>query len=206
MLFLAANTVFADVMPYYSTSISKDTIGFIQVPPKSFNIYLYPREDSLILDTVKWNNQEIGLLKNSLEPREFFSVHKPSLGVAMCMVVDEQDDWYKIVYDKLNRKTGWIKAESQYDFWGLRDFVSFYGKKYGLYYMKNVDYHKRGIYSGAYQESQKLGGFTMIKSIKLNKVSGNWVLVTVTDLDSKPKIGYIRWREDDGTIIVFPKL
>ena len=71
--------------------------------------------------------------------------------------------------------------------------------------MKNIDYRKRGLYSGAYDEAQKLGGFTLIKNIRPHKVSGNWVLVTVVDLDSKPKIGYIRWRLDDGTIIVFPR-
>ena len=71
--------------------------------------------------------------------------------------------------------------------------------------MKNIDYRKRGIYSGAELTSQKLGGFTLIKSIKLNKLSGNWALVTITDLDKLPKIGYIQWRESDGTIILFPK-
>ena len=72
--------------------------------------------------------------------------------------------------------------------------------------MKNIDYRKRGIYSGADAMAQKIGGFTLIKSIKLNKISGNWALVTVTDLDAMPKIGYIQWREPDGSIIIFPKL
>ena len=72
--------------------------------------------------------------------------------------------------------------------------------------MKNIDYHQRGIYSGAYDGSQKLGGFTLIKNIRLNKISGNWALVTVVDFDNKLKIGYIRWREDDGQIIIFPRM
>jgi hypothetical protein len=71
--------------------------------------------------------------------------------------------------------------------------------------MKDVDYRNRGIYSAADGKSQKLGGFTLIDNIKLNKISGNWVLVTVVDFDSKPKIGYIQWREPDGTLLMFPK-
>lgn len=79
------------------------------------------------------------------------------------------------------------KTRSRRCFWSLREFYSYFGRRYGLYYMKNVDYRKRGIYSGADALSQKLGGFTLIKSIRLNKISGNWALVTVSDIDSLPK-------------------
>ncbi len=203
-LFFSIIPAFADVMPYYTGSISKETIGFLQVP-KSFSLYLYPRSDSAIVDTVSVMEYEVRLKKSSMEPAELFAVQIPDKNYAFCMVIDEQDDWYKIIYDKTNNKSAWVKPVSQDDFWGLRDFYSYFGKRYGLYYMKNIDYRKRGIYSGAYQESQKLGGFTLIKNIRLNKISGNWALVTVVDFDSKPKIGYIRWREDDGLILVFPK-
>lgn len=205
LLFFGCCSAFADVMPYYSSSLTKRTIGFLQVP-KTFNVYLYPREDSQIVDTVKWTNIEVQLSKTTMEPENTFAVQINERNEAYCLVVDEQEDWYKIIYDKKNDKSGWVKTQKPENFWGLRDFVSINGKHYGLYYMKNIDYRKRGIYSGAYEEAQKLGGFTLIKSIKLHKISGNWALVTVVDLDSKPKIGYIRWREDDGTILVFPAM
>ncbi len=200
-----ASPVFADVMPYYSGSILKNTIGFLQVPQK-FNVYLYPREDSTIVDNISWTNTEVKLSKTNIEPASMFAVLISSKNQSFCMVVDEEENgWYKIVYDKSNGKSGWVKPANPDDFWGLRDFISYYGRRYGLAYMKNIDYRKRGLYSGAYDEAQKLGGFTLIKNIRPHKVSGNWVLVTVVDLDSKPKIGYIRWRLDDGTIIVFPR-
>lgn len=205
ILFFMNLPVLADVMPYYTGSISKQTIGFLQVP-KSFNLYLYPRYDSEIIDSVKWTNTSVELKKTSIEPSSLFAAQIQSKDLAFCMVIDEQDDWYKIIYDKTNNKSGWIKPKAEEDFWGLREFYSYFGRRYGLYYMKNIDYRKRGIYSGADSLSQKLGGFTLIKSIRLNKLSGNWALVTVSDLDSLPKIGYIQWREQDGTIVLFPKL
>ena len=197
--------VFADVMPLYTGALQKGIIGFFYLPQK-FNVYLYPRVDSQILDTVEWNNIEVKYKDAKLEPAELFAVQIPSKNYAFCMVVDEQDDWYKIIYNKEKNKSGWVKPEKDDDFWGLRDFYSFYGRKHGLGYMKNIDYHQRGIYSGAYDGSQKLGGFTLIKNIRLNKISGNWALVTVVDFDNKLKIGYIRWREDDGQIIIFPRM
>ncbi len=203
--FLFCMPVFADVMPRYTGSISKETIGFLQVP-ESFNLYLYPRYDSQIVESVKWTDTEVNYKEFSAEPSKLFAAQVSAKKMAFCSVIDEQDDWYKIIYDRINNKSAWIKPASQDDFWGLKDFYSYYGKKYGLYYMKDIDYRQRGIYSGAYEGSQKLGGFTLIKSIRLNKLSGNWALVTVIDLDKLPKIGYIQWRQQDGRIVLFPKL
>lgn len=197
--------VLADVMPRYSGSVSKQAIGFLQVP-KSFNLYLYPRYDSQIVESISWTNTEVKYKDSTAEPSRLFTAQVQNRDFAFCTVIDEQEDWYRIIYDREGSKSAWIKPESQDDFWGLKDFYSYYGRRYGLYYMKNIDYRKRGLYSGADSESQKIDGFTLIKSIRLNKLSGNWVLVTVIDLNSRPKIGYIQWRESDGTIILFPKI
>ncbi len=204
-IFLACMPVMADVMPRYTGSISKETIGFLQVP-ESFNLYLYPRYDSQIVESVKWTNTEVYYKDTAAEPYRLFVAQVSDKNFAFCSVIDEQDEWYKIIYDRTNNKSAWVKPASQDDFWGLKDFYSYYGKRYGLYYMKDIDYRQRGIYSGAYEGSQKLGGFTLIKSIRLNKLSGNWALVTVIDLDKLPKIGYIQWRESDGKIVLFPKI
>ena len=203
VLFLSS-PVKADVLPLYTGVITKSAIGFLQVP-KTFNLYLYPRLDSKIVETVKWTDTEVEYTNNHAEPHRLFAVRIQSKDLAFCTVIDMQDDWYRIIYDKTEGKSGWIRPEKEDDFWGLKDFYSYYGRRYGLYYMKNIDYRKRGIYSGADISSQKLGGFTLIKSIRLNKLSGNWALVTVIDVDRLPKIGYIQWRESDGNIILFPK-
>lgn len=205
ILFFSFNmSALADVMPYYTGSLSRDTIGFLQVPV-SFTLYLYPREDSQIVDKISWKDTEVKLNNRTIEPSSFFATQIQNKNLAFCMVTDEQDGWYKIIYDKSGKKEGWIHPKTEQDFWSLKDFYSYFGRLYGLYYMKNIDYHKRGLYSGADKFSQKLNGFTYIRSIKMNKLSGNWVLVTVTDIDNLPKIGYIQWREDDGSIILFPK-
>lgn len=207
LIILALNMpVFADVMPYYTNNIDKHTIGFVQVP-KNFVVYTLPKSESKIADSIFASDYEVKLTKKTLEPSEVFAVQSLNNDLTFCAVIDEEDGgWYKIIYDKKSNKSGWIKPQSQYDFWGLKDFLSYFGKRYGLYYMKNIDYRKRGLYSGAESDAQKIGSFTLIKNIRLNKLSGNWALVTVTDLGCLPKIGYIQWRESDGTIILFPKI
>lgn len=205
MAILFSQPVFADVLPYYTGALKKETIGFLQVPQK-FNLYLYPRQDSQIVESVHWDYHDVYIKNAAKDPSELFAVLVEKNKFAFCSVVDSQDGWYKIVYDKMQNKTAWIKPKEDEDFWSLKDFYSYYGKKYGLYYMKNVDYRKRGIYSGAEVGTQKLGSFTLIKTIRLNKVSGNFALVTVVDLGKLPQIGYIQWREQDGTILIFPKM
>ena len=174
----------ADVLPLYTGIINETAIGFLKVP-KTFNLYLYPRQDAEIAESIKWTNTEVYYNDAVVEPYRLFAVQVVNKDIVFCTVIDMQDDWYKIVYDKLNNKSAWIKPEKEDDFWSLKDFYSFYGRRYGLYYMKNIDYRKRGIYSGASPTSQKLGGFTLIKAIRLNKLSGNWALVTVTDLEMR---------------------
>ena len=83
--------VLADVMPYYTGAISKQTIGFLQVP-KSFSLYLYPRYDSEIVDTVKWTNTSVELKNTSIEPSGLFAAQIKNKNLAFCMVIDEQDD------------------------------------------------------------------------------------------------------------------
>lgn len=204
MLFVCAPAL-ADVMPYYTEALSKQTMGFAQVPP-SFSLYAAPDANSQVVEVVNWNHYGVKFQNYAIEPSEMFASLLEGNKFALCMVIDVQDDWYKIIYDKKHNKSAWVKLKSEEDFWGLKDFYSLYGKQFGLYYMKNIDYRKRGIYSAPQEGAQKLDGFTLIQTIRLNKLSGNWALVTVVDFDSKPKIGYIRWREDDGTIIIFPKL
>lgn len=205
LVFTTILPVLADVMPYYTGSLSNETMGFLQVP-KNFVLYLYPRNDSQVVDIANWTEYEVKLTQKQIEPSEMFAAFIPSKNYSFCTVIDAQDGWYKIIYNKTDNKSAWIKPENLNDFWTLKDFYTYYGKKHGLYYMKNIDYKQRGIYSGAYEGSQKLGSFTLIKTIRLNKISGNWALTTIVDLDNKPKIGYIKWREDNGQIIVFPKL
>lgn len=196
--------VFADVMPYYSSSISRDIIGFIQVP-ESFNIYSSPSQGSDLLETISWNKTEVKLKDGFLEPGETFSVLLYDQRIAFCSVLDEENGWYKVIYDKKNNLSGWFKPAIPQDFWNLRDFYSSFGRKYGLYYFKDIPSSKKNIYSAASDEAQKIDGFDFAKFIKLVIIRGNWALVSVVDLDNQPKTGFVKWRTAEGDLYLFPK-
>lgn len=197
--------VLADVMPYYGSSLSKDTIGFLQVP-KSFHLYKSPSLDSQDLDFLTWTNSEVQLSSGKYDSVNTFAALVPSKSFAFCTVVDEQDGWYKIIYDKKHNLSGWVKPTIKEDFWNLREFYQIFGKKYGLYYLRDIPEAKKNLYSAPADDAQKVGGFNIVKYIKLTIIRGNWALISVLDLDSSIKTGFIRWRSNDGQLYLFPQL
>ena len=83
--FLGNLPAIADVMPYYTGSISNETIGFLQVP-KTFKLYLYPREDSQNIENVSWTDTSVKLNKTEIEPSALFAAQVEAKNLAFCMV------------------------------------------------------------------------------------------------------------------------
>ncbi len=204
LLISLAVPAFADVMPYYTSNITKDVIGFIQVP-ESFNVYAEPTQASELLETLSWNKTEVKYSGGVMEPAVVFTLMFYDKKLAFCTVLDEYEGWYKIVYDKEKNLSGWIKPAIPQDFWNLREFYTAYGKKYGLYYFKDAPEPTKKLHSGASDTSQEIGGFDIVKFIKLSIIRGNWALVSVVDMSDVPKTGFVKWRNADGQLYMFPK-
>lgn len=44
---------------------------------------------------------------------------------------------------------------------------------------------------------------TVVRSLKVKHVRGNWLLVEVLDFQNLTPMGWIRWRDDDGRLLAF---
>ena len=60
------------------------------------------------------------------------------------------------------------------------------------------------LHSAPAETSQELGGFDVVKYIKLTIIRGNWALVSVIDMANVPKTGFVKWRNADGQLYMFP--
>lgn len=193
-------------MPTYTSTVPKNVYGFLQVE-STFDVYKQPNSASKLIDTVRWNTDEVVLNKGKIDPTELFAVLVPHKNYAFCYVLDEEDGWYKILYDKEHFKTGWTKASKPEDFWRLKDFYTYFGKKSSLYFLRDADKKLKTLKSAPSDDSQSLQGFSITRNIKLIVIKGNWALVSVVDLESKvPKTGYVKWRGADGSLFLFPKM
>ncbi len=191
----------ADIMP--ANTITTRTLGVYQLP-KSITIYKEPNETSPILHSIKWSC--IDIFPEGVKFNELFTVFIPEKEYGLALVTDETDEWVEIIYNKSDNSKGWIKKDDPYKFMNWMYFLNTYGRKYGLYILKNAPDSVITLKSGAQEDSQFISKINMPKKIKLNALRGNWVLISVSDFDRIPKTGYVRWRGDDGSIYLFPDI
>ena len=195
MLFIP---VFADTMPFYTDSVPKSAIG------------LYQTDKNLVLRTLPDANspliKEYNFSYNPEDmPVNMFAILFNDKELGFLYVTDmDEDGWVEVVYDKSIGAKGWVHTEDKMQFLPWINFYNLYGRKYGLNIMKNAPKDTYTLHSQCEDNSQGISKINYAKKIKLVKVSGNWALVTVMDLDKTPKSGWLKWRNSDGTILAFP--
>lgn len=199
---------FADVIPIESTNIVHYGFGVVNLPD-SFSVYAEPDESSRLIKTVNYEenaNSAIVNQHNSLDGT--IIAYVPSKNIALATVeTNREDGWFEIYYDQRNGKTGWVKQNNPDSFKTWKDVFYLWGKKNGVYIFRDMPVNKKSLYSSNSSDSQKLDTLTMPKYINFTIIRGNWMLVEVLDLDQKTtKIGWIQWRNEDGTLLMFPIL
>lgn len=158
----------------------------------------------------------------------------PQLDVAMLPVMSDSDNgWVEVMYDQTNHKTGWVHAKAPettttenqttaaqadklpsfdkgepahfgvYQTW--LEFMKLNAKADGIYWLSGVKEYNRSMRS-ADADDAKLIPVTIIRDLKVKHVRGNWLLVEVLDFERNTPIGWIRWRDDDGNLMVFPNI
>ena len=197
---------FADVMPYYVNSISPNSIGVYQAP-NDIKIYSEPTENSKLLVEATWSQK--GYSCPPIAESNLFVVYLPKKNLAFLSVTDENDegDWIEVLFIQNGaEKRGWVKLEDEFRFMNWRTFFNIYGRKYGLYYMKDAPESAKFIYGSAIDEAKTIGKITLPQIVKLTNVSGNWLLAIAIDYDKSQKIGWLKWRTISGEIYLFPNI
>jgi len=192
--------VFADTIPFYTDSMPKNAIG------------LYQTDNEIVLRTNPDMNAPL-IKKYELTydaeqmPVNMFAVLLNNKKLGFLYVTDiEEDGWVEVIYDKQMGAKGWVKTQDNMQFLPWINFYNLYGRKYGLSVLKDAPKNIYTLYSQCEDNSQALSKLNYVKKIRLVKVSGNWALVTVLDLDKTPKSGWLKWRNTDGTIYAFPAI
>jgi hypothetical protein len=206
MLFSFILPAKADVMPYYISSINSNSIGVYQVS-HDIKIYKEPNENSPQVVNVYWDSKNYECL--NIAASNLFVVFLPQRDLGFIQVLDENEDetWVKVLYDKNANKVGWIKKEDDYRFLPWRIFFSWYGHKYGLYYMKDSPETTKAIYGSTEDDAKVIGRISAVpQKVNVTSIRGNWALINAYDIDQITKIGWIKWRDINGEIYLFPNM
>ena len=198
MLFMLP--VFADTMPFYTNAVPKSALGVFQTG-EELKIYAHPEVNSKIVKEFKFSyNPETmpdGVFALLLNERKLGLLYVSDIG---------DDNWVEVIYDKRTGARGWVMTEDRFQFMPWINFYNMYGRKYGLRLFKDAPDSVDILRAKADDLAQSVAKINYVKTIKLTKLSGNWALVSVLDLDKTPKTGFMRWRGDDGRIYAFPNI
>ena len=198
MLFMLP--VFADTMPYYTNAIPKGTLGVYQTGEK-LTIFSHPEANSRVVKefNFEYNPETMpdGVFGLLLNEKKLGFLYVSDIG---------DDNWVEVIYNKKTGAKGWVTTEDRFQFLPWINFYNMYGRKYGLRRLKDAPDEVDILHAKADDLAQNVAKVNYAKSIRLTKLSGNWALVTVYDIDKIPKTGFMRWRSDSGVIYAFPNI
>lgn len=185
--------------------------------PYEVKIYTEPSEEAPLLETFHWNRQSSPRAVTSylghgalMAPRLFLSFY-PDADVAMMAVVSENGEgWAEVVYDQPTGRTGWVQLGAPSEeaplhfgrFQTWQNFMKLNAKKSGIYWLSGVDQYHRNIRSTP-EDGAKFVPVTVMRNLKVKHVRGNWLLVEVQDFSRQTPLGWLRWRDDDGRLMMF---
>ncbi|MBQ9246322.1 hypothetical protein IJ182_08660 [bacterium] len=196
----------ADIIPLSSKSIRYYGIGVINMP-QNYTVYQYPMADAKILREVNYENIKKSAIVNTIDMRKIsYVAYVPSNNVALLTVeLNPGNDWYCVYIDQKTGETGWIYNDNPNNFMTYKDLFYRYGKPYGIRVFNDLPNDEKVLYSSEDENSKVLDKFTYPKHVSFTVIRGNWLLASVTDLTSKQaKIGWFPWRNEDGTLKMFP--
>lgn len=107
------------------------------------------------------------------------------------IVTVRKGDWFKVIYDDAGRE-GWIKPANRGEYLDNESWLR-----------RNVFHILSGLPKNFYQLYKRENSEPFIpinpkNSFKIIKINGNWAQV----LFDTTKIGWIRWRDDEGRFSV----
>jgi hypothetical protein len=195
--------------------------------PFELKIYAQPSETASLVEHFRWGHGSnsralVSQIRNAVVTVDkVFISYYPSLDVAMMAVLSENEDgWAEVVYDHDHQRTGWVKlrhsgeAPSPEDeTWPLhfgrfqtwQDYMKLNAKANGIYWLNGVSQYDRMIRT-APEDGAKALELTVIKRLKVKHIRGNWMLVEVLDFENQTPLGWVRWRDEAGRLMVFTNL
>ena len=195
----------ADIVPLSSKSIKYYGIGLLNMP-KSYKVYQYPRFDAKIIRDVNYEGMRKSAIVNTIDMRKVsYVAYVPTNDVALLTVeMNPGNDWYNVYLNQSTGQTGWVYCENKNSFYTYREMFYKWGKAYGIRVFNDLTEEEKVLYSKEDKTSKKIDEFTYPKFITFTVIRGNWLLATVQDVTGQPKVGWFNWRNDDGTLNMFP--
>jgi hypothetical protein len=200
------------------------TASGVYVAPFEVTLYSQPSTRSAVVQQLRWAKGTSKSVFSQTEQRPFSATHvfwffNPQKAMALFPVVDDSvEGWVRVTCPVAPQGAAWVplgevKASSdssvdpslslQGKALTWQDFMKSQGKAYGAYWLDGVTSLEKSLKSQP-DDKAKLVPLQMMKKLKVLHVRGNWLLVEAVDFDNQRPIGWLRWRGEDGRLLMFP--
>jgi hypothetical protein len=186
------------------------SIGVVDVrSPARF--YEAPSFTAPLAEELSWQNGQDAVIRSlhqrtPMTAHDFFLSYSPAKGMAFLPAVDDTaEGWVKVRLPHLPEQEAWLAPQNDGDS-ALVDWSSFmmlYAKKYGFNWLNGVNTDAKTVYLRP-EETAPLAKVTFVQGVRVLHVRGNWLLVELRDLGEERPIGWMRWRNESGDILLWP--
>jgi hypothetical protein len=188
--------------------------------PPQFTVYEKASVTSQPLAQITWgpgNEQTLTdtLQRKTIPVRQCMIAYYPAYQLGLLSVVgDAEPNWVEVVWDQATGKTGWVQTTSEpkpgflpdagtYQTW--TEFMTTHAKPAGIHWFNGVPDAMRELHSQPDDYAKIVPAF-YIQRLKVLHLKGNWMLLQGLDMERNSPIGWVRWREEDGQLLLFPNL
>ena len=208
IMLLVPVLAYADFLPHNSNSIKHYGIGVLN-RTQPFSVYSEPDLNSKIkkeiTPSVSKNSSILYNNKTDLTQRNIFvAMVRPKKIAMMTVETEKGDGWFEVYINQRTGETGWVYDKGTTDFYTWRGLFTAYGRTSGLRFMHGVTDDIQTLYAKDSADSQIIKLLEYPSKITFSMIRGNWMLVKAQEYDGTCNIGWLKWRNDDGSLNLFP--
>ncbi len=196
--------------------------------PSVMPLYAHPDPASEPMDVWTWKPDSRGMYvkseaKRLSEPagRRFLAFY-PTLKMAVLPVVgDNGEGWVEVLIEPRRgandpKATAWVPLREKFNpddttewprhwarFQPWLDFMRANARATGIVWLSGVPEYQRSLRQQPKDDAELLD-LTLIRQLKVHHARGNWLLVEAWDFNRESPIGWVRWRDKEGKLLVFP--
>jgi hypothetical protein len=199
----------------------QETLGVVALQ-SPLMLYDAPTFNSRILDELTWeftpSSAAGGTLivshatNQPMATHEFFMGFSPQEQLAFLPVINElETGWLQVQVPHLMNRTVWVSPAQQQQpsktvpnrFMTWQQFMAHFSKQYGFHWLQGTPQEMKSVHTQP-DEATPLTKVTFVQSMRPLHVRGNWLLVEMRDVAEERPIGWMRWRTEEGNILVWP--
>ena len=205
-------TAFGWVPQQYPTQSLQQTVGVVAVQaPVSF--YAEPATTAPIVEAFTWQNPAAKVAETTVfsevtqqpvSANQLFLAFYPKYQLALLTVLDERPDgWLEVDLPTTQAGKAWLAPNANNTLYVWQDFIRGYAKNFGFQWLAGVPVYQRSVRLKP-EDTAPLVPVTIVQGIKVLHVRGNWLLVELRDMGAEHPIGWLRWRDEAGNLMVWP--